>query len=303
MGAINSELIMIVNPQFFNYRLIIGSLIIALAVLTVYSFTSYQSIRANEQFLESEKHLMENELSQMILRYDDIMESNNLMSSQVKEAKRNAELTLDSLRILRSDLSVISKFKHQLTLLKTRNDHLFKAIDSLKDANLLLQREKLLAYNALKKERSTNNSLKKENEILSEHIKKGALLTANSFEARAYKSFLGRKKETRRATKADHIEVNFTLAQNALAEEGEKELYIQIVNPNNNVMADKGSTTFGDSSLIYSSRKTVNYRGDVMDITVDIEPNNNEKPLSKGTYFVNVFHKDRKLGATQVTLQ
>ncbi|WP_157514732.1 hypothetical protein [Mangrovimonas sp. TPBH4] len=246
---------------------------------------------------------MENELSQMILRYDDIMESNNLMSSQVKEAKRNAELTLDSLRILRSDLSVISKFKHQLTLLKTRNDHLFKAIDSLKDANLLLQREKLLAYNALKKERSTNNSLKKENEILSEHIKKGALLTANSFEARAYKSFLGRKKETRRATKADHIEVNFTLAQNALAEEGEKELYIQIVNPNNNVMADKGSTTFGDSSLIYSSRKTVNYRGDVMDITVDIEPNNNEKPLSKGTYFVNVFHKDRKLGATQVTLQ
>ena len=294
---------MIVNPQFFNYRLIIGSLIIALAVLTVYSFTSHQSIRANEQFLESEKHLMENELSQMILRYDDIMESNNLMSSQIKEAKRNAELTLDSLRILRSDLSVISKFKHQVTQLKTNNLHLFKAVDSLKDANLKLQREKLLAYTELKRERSTNNSLKIENKILSENIKKGALLTANSFEAKAFKSFFGHKKETNRATKADRIEVNFTLAENALAEEGEKELYIQIVNPNNNVLADKGSRFFGDSSLIYSSKKTVTYLGGVMDITIDIEPSENEKPLLKGTYFVNVFHKDRKLGATQVTLQ
>ena len=41
---------MIVNPQLFNYRLISGSLIVAIAVLTVFSFTNYQSIKAHEQF-------------------------------------------------------------------------------------------------------------------------------------------------------------------------------------------------------------------------------------------------------------
>ena len=93
-------LIMIVNPQSFNYRLIIGSLIVAVTILTVYSFTSFQSIRAHEQFLEQEKKLVESELSQMITRYDDVSISNDLLSAQLEEAKFNTKIALDSLRLL-----------------------------------------------------------------------------------------------------------------------------------------------------------------------------------------------------------
>ncbi|MEH6534896.1 MAG: hypothetical protein V7719_00780 [Psychroserpens sp.] len=294
---------MIVNPQSFNYRLIIGSLIVAVAVLTVYSFTSYKSIVAHQNFLEQEKKLVESELSQMITRYDDVSISNDLISSQLEDAKKRTQLTLDSLRMLRSELSVISKFKQQVFSLKFKNKTLFNAIDSLDQANKGLEREKLLAYNALRKQKRENSTLLKENENLEKSLEKGALLTANSFKARGYENFFGTKRSSIKAKRVHSIEVCFTLAENSLTRAGEKELYIQILNPRNNVIADKGAVTFGDSSLIYSAKQMIDYSNQVVEVCIDVDADIDEQPLVNGTYYISIFHKDRKLGSTEVKLK
>ncbi|MBO6605596.1 hypothetical protein [Psychroserpens sp.] len=294
---------MIVNPQSFNYRLIIGSLIVAVTILTVYSFTSFQSIRAHEQFLEQEKKLVESELSHMITRYDKVSVSNDLLSAQLEEAKLNTKITLDSLRLLRSDLSVLTKYRGQLYSLKLKNKELFNTIDSLNTVNQSLEQDKLLAYNELKKQQLANSSLIKENEVLEKSLEKGALLTANSFYAKGYQKFLGAKRPSVKAKRVQSIEVCFTLAENALTIAGEKELYIQIVNPKNNVVADKGSINFGNSSLIYSSKKVIEYTNEVVDVCVDVNADIEEQPLDPGTYYISIFHEDRKLGSTEVILK
>ncbi|MEY8849936.1 hypothetical protein AB9K26_14040 [Psychroserpens sp. XS_ASV72] len=293
---------MIVNPQLFNYRLIIGSLIVAVTVLSVFSYTNYQSIKAHQQFLEQEKKLVESELSQMISRYDEVSVTNKLISTQLEAAKKDTRSALDSIRMLRSNLSVVSRFKNQLYSIKQKNKSLFGTIDSLQLINENLQKEKLVTYSELQNQRKTNSTLIEENKYLTESLEKGALLTANSFEANSYASLLGNKLPTNKAKKVQQIEVCFTLAENALTEKGEKEIYIQIVNPQNNVMADKGAINFGNSSLIYSLKKIVQYDNEVVDICVDVEAENDERPLTKGTYFINVFNKDRKLGNTEVQL-
>ncbi|WP_298898435.1 hypothetical protein [uncultured Psychroserpens sp.] len=294
---------MIVNPQSFNYRLIIGSLIVAVAVLTVYSFTSYQSIVSHQQFLEQEKKLVESELSQMITRYDDVSISNDLISSQLEDAKKRTRITLDSLRMLRSDLSVLSKFKRQLFNLKARNKILFKTVDSLDEVNKNLEKQKLLAYNELRKQKRENSTLLKENEDLEKSIEIGAKLTANSFRAKGFEKFFGAKRSSNKAKRVQSIEVCFTLAENSLTEAGEKELYIQILNPRNNVVADKGAIHFGNSSLIYSARKVVNYDNKVIEVCIDVDADIDEQPLVSGMYYVSIFHEDRKLGSTEVKLK
>ena len=98
----------------------------------------------------------------------------------------------------------------------------------------------MLTHIELKKQLEVNSSLVKKNEFLNKTIEKGALLTANSFKAKAYQNYNGNLVETKKANKAQTIEVCFTLAENALTEKGDKELYIQIVNPKNNVVANKG---------------------------------------------------------------
>jgi hypothetical protein len=293
---------MIVNPQLFNYRLIIGSLIIAVAVLTVYSFTSYKSIASHQQFLEQEKKLVESELSQMITRYDDVSISNDLISSQLEDAKLATKLTLDSLRMVRSDLSILAKFKQQLFNIKLKNKTLFKTVDSLDQVNKGLEREKLLAYNELRKQKRENSTLVQKNKNLNESIEKGALLTANSFKAKGFEKFFGAKRSSTKAKRVHSIEVCFILAENSLTEAGEKELYVQIVNPKNNVVADKGSVNFGDSNLIYSAKEVINYNNDVVEVCIDVDADINDQPFEKGMYYISIFHKDRKLGSTQVNL-
>ena len=294
---------MIVNPQFFNYRLIIGSLIVAVTLLSVFSFTSYQSIAAQQQFLEQEKHLVEGELSQMIERYDDVFLTNNLITSKLKDAKSEAQMTLDSLKVLKTNLAVLSRLKQQLNNLKVKNKLLFSAIDSLNSVNQNLEADKLLAYNELRKEKSENNNLKKLNKNLNEDLEKAALLTANSFKAIGYKHSLGMRNTTTKAKHANSIEVSFSLAENILTKSGLKTIYIQILDPQNNVIADKGSVNFGNQSLIYSQKEIVNYSNTTMEICLDVKADNNEQPLSKGTYFITVFQDARRLGSTQVILK
>lgn len=275
---------------------------VAIAVLAVFSFTNYESIKTHQHFLEQEKKLVDSELTQILESYDEVAGNNDYLSSKLTDAKKVARLALDSLRLLKSDISVISRFKDQLIDIKNKNNQLFGIVDSLNSLNKDLEREKLLVYNELKKQRDSNSSLLERNQSLNKTIEKGALLTANSFKAKAYRNNNGRLYETKKAQNAETLEVCFTLAENALTEKGPKELYIQIVNPKNNVVADKGVVEFGDSSLIYSSKTIINYDNHVEDICTNIVSDPSDKPLLKGTYLISVFYKDRKLGNTKIVL-
>ncbi|WP_027127425.1 hypothetical protein [Gelidibacter mesophilus] len=291
---------MIVNPQFFNYRIIIGSLIVSIAVLGVVGFNTYQSNKAEQHFLEQEKKLVESELSQMILRYDELNQSGDILSAQLDSAKKNTSLALDQLRLMESDFSVFTRFKSELAVIKSKNNALFETVDSINTSNEHLQKDNRLAYIELDRQKEINNSLLKINASLKRNLEEGALLTANSFNAKAYKS--GNNAATTKASHANRIDVCFTLAENVLAEKGRKDIYIQILNPLNNVIANKGAVEFGKFLLLYSDRQVINYNNKVVDVCTTVRADSRDQPFAKGTYYVSVFHNERKLGSTQIEL-
>jgi len=294
---------MIVNPQLFNYRLIISSLLVVLTVLGIYSFTNYKSIKSYEEFLKQEKFLIEKELSEILTSYDELSQDYDLMSSQLQEAKLETKSALDSLRLLKSDLSIITKFKDQLSVLKTRSRVLLGAIDSLNAANLKLQQEKRYALNTIEKKTLAINVLEDTNDSLNKTIDEAALLKINSVEAKSYKLKLGKKRFTEKARRANAIDVCIKLTENPLTIKGKKDIYIQIVSPQGNVVADKGEVTFGNASLIYSKKENFNFDNKNLEICTAIVADDQDQPFSKGFYFINVFHKDRKLGGTSVKLK
>ncbi|MFC0603202.1 hypothetical protein [Winogradskyella pulchriflava] len=294
---------MIVNPQLFNYRLIISSLLVVLTVLGIYSFTNYKSIKSYEEFLKQEKSLIEKELSEMLSSYDDLSQDYDLMASQLQEAKLETKITLDSLRLLKSDLSIITKFKDQLSVLKTKSKVLLAALDSLNSANIKLQKEKRYALNTIEKKSITINELEQANDSLNKTIDDAAILKASSVEAQAYKLKSGTKRFTARARRANAIDVCIRLAENPLTIKGKKDIYIQIVNPQGNVIADKGEIVFGETSLIYSKKELFNFDNKNLEICTAIVADDEDQPFLKGYYFINVFHKDRKLGGTSIQLK
>ena len=293
---------MIVNPQLFNYRLITGSLIVAIAVLSIYSFTNYQSIQAHQQFLEQEKNLINIELSNMIKRYDEVSQKNNLITSQLDQAKEETQFALDNIKQLQDQLSVIPEIQHQVSVLQSKNKELNNAILSVNQKNADLEAENLKAYNELQNQLATNSSVLEENKNLKETLKKASVLTANSFKAIALNKVFGKTVVTSKATKTNSIEVSFTLGQNVFAEAGDKDIYIQILTPSNNVFADKGAINFGESSLIYSIKKIIPYNNTDLDVSISINAEEDDQPLIDGTYYISVFNKELKLGSTQLKL-
>ena len=89
------------------------------------------------------------------------------------------------------------------------------------------------------------------------------------------------------------------IAENGIAPEGSKEIYVQIIDPDNNIVADKGSVNFGDQSLIYSEKESVQYSNLALDLRFTIQ---NNEAFKTGNYYINVFENNRRLGGTQIEL-
>jgi len=294
---------MIVNPQLFNYRLIISSLLVVLTVLGIYSFTNYKSIKSYKEFLNQEKFLIEKELSEILTNYDELNQNYDLMSSELQKAKLETKDALDSLRLLKGDLSIITKFKDQLLVIKTKSKFLLNTIDSLNLANTKLKEEKRYALNTIKHKSIEISELEETNADLNKTIGEATILKANGIEAKAYKLKANKKRFTDKARRTNGIDVCIALTENSLTLKGEKDIFIQIVSPQGNVVSDKGEALFGNTSLIYSKKEVFNFDNKNLDICTTIIVGENDKPFVKGTYFINVFHKDRKLSATSIDLK
>ncbi len=294
---------MIVNPQLLNYRLIVSSLLIVLTVLGAYSIDKYKSVESYETFLEQEKVLIETELTELLSSYDALNKDYDLMSLQLKKAQEETRTALDSLRILEGNLSIVTKYKAQLAVLKLKSKTLLATIDSLNLVNKQLQEDKRYALNTIKKNSSTISDLEETNSVLNASLNTASVLKASHINAESYKLKSGKKRITDKAKRVNAIDVCITLNENALAERGNKDIYIQIVNPSGNVVSNTGEVVFGDSSLIYSQKKVVNYKNENLEICTPIIADNKDNPLLEGYYFVHVFHENTKLGSTSLKLK
>lgn len=88
---------MLVNTRFFNYKLIISSLLITLVVLSSVAFLSLKSLKSHQQFLAQEKKLVEKELSQVLSNITEIKKDKQTISSQLHETR----FQLDSIKASR----------------------------------------------------------------------------------------------------------------------------------------------------------------------------------------------------------
>jgi len=294
---------MVVNPKTFYNRLLISSLIISLLCIGGYNIYSYNKLQDQKAFLIEEKNIIQKELSQIVSRFDVLSVENKEIKIQLTNAKRRMLSLLDSNNYQKVDVNSLKSYKNQIEALKLERDNLILLTANLNAENLQLKEENDTASVKSVEQTNAYKALSKKNELLENNLEKAAVLTANSFKATAFKTkSSGKFIETNKAKRTDAIEVCFTLAENALAEAGEKELYIQILSPNSTVIGDKLSESFGDDTLIYSSKTSVNYTNNVVDICVTVNASDAEQEFVKGTHYVTVFNSAEKLGSTEIVL-
>ena len=283
-------------------KILIGLLVVLLVSLAGYTYTLIQQNKETVLFLEADKAEVQKELEALVVSYNEILQDNKLKDKDLIAARDRIIVLLDSVKDYNTNLSIITRYKAQVRGLKNERTQLFKRADSLLVVTQRLAIEKDSTTAVLIKTIKVVDSVTTANTQLFNSLEKGALIGISNLDATAIIVRKGGKiKETKRASRADKIRVCYTIAPNTLAQAGDRVLYVQVINPDNNIIGDKSNITFGQDLLTYSKSESVFYENQALDVCAIVGTAGQD--VLKGLYTINIFDAQRQIGSTTLMLK
>ena len=283
-------------------KILIGLLVVLLVSLAGYTYTLIQQNKETVLFLEADKAEVQKELEAIVVSYNEILQDNELKDKELIAARDRIVVLLDSVKNYKANLSIINRYKAQVRALKNERTQLFIRADSLLFVTQRLAIEKDSTTAVLNKTIKVVDSVTTANTQLFNSLEKGALIGITNLDATAIIVRKGGKlKQTKRASRADKIRVCYTIAPNTLAQAGDRVLYVQVINPDNNIIGDKSNITFGQDLLTYSKSEIVFYENKALDVCAIVGTAGQD--VLKGLYTINIFDAQRQIGSTTLMLK
>lgn len=254
--------------------------------------------------LISEKDQMQNELTAMLAKYDSLQTTNGSLSADL-EAERAKIIELQQqLEKATGDASSMRKYKNEVAALKKKQTELEQEIVALKQANEQLQGENTKVKGDLESQKTENRALTNENMNQAATIAKGKLLTAVDITAEGLQVKGTKEKSTTKAKKVDKIKTCFILAENKIADRGNKEIYVRIEDPSGAVLAkglgESNEITVNGQKVAFSSKEDVQYDNAAQTVCVAF---NKTVELAKGTYKITIYSDKTEIGNTSFVLK
>jgi FtsZ-binding cell division protein ZapB len=276
---------------------IIALVLLAAVVVLFYRLndTKKQAVQT-EQYLETQKKSLTNELQDLIGEYDNLKTNNDTLNQKLTEQQEKIKKLL---AYRASDIQKITLYEKELKTLRQVLKSYIAQVDSLTTQNQQLVQENTDVRGKLDVAREENTKLSTEKDNLSSQVQKAAVITTSNIVVTPLNKRGKDENKTKNITK---LKVCFTLRENAIAAAGTKEVFIRITRPDNMVLAySEGDVfTFQGESIVYSAKRQIEY--DNKDIDVCIFWDNNNK-LIVGTYTVDIFTDGALIGTTKFDIK
>lgn len=281
-----------------NYLAVIKVSVVVLSVSIVtlvaklYSFES--QIKELNESIELDKKIHNNEINEILIRYDSVLIKNIRLQ---KESSLNTYKATDSNPVY--DTS-IKKLKGSISILEKNNTSKERRLANLnsilktKQIDLESNKEEILNLNS--KIAKLHSEIK--SSVGDMELKK---LKAKNVSAIGSKVVSEKILETKRLKGTEKIKVCFTLEDNPSVEKGDKDIFIQIINPKSNIVSKAPAVLeIKNKTLFYSAKTTINYAKENVDVCVLVDAHKNN--LIKGNYIVNIFSGINLIGNTNLIL-
>jgi ElaB/YqjD/DUF883 family membrane-anchored ribosome-binding protein len=285
-----------------KFKVLVGLLSAMLIALAVYTVSLYNDSKNTATGLEQQKTEIELELQDLIANYDEVIQENELKDKDLLSARERIEILLDSVRGAEANVALIRRYKVEIGRLKDERKLLFKRADSLIKANQMLAIQMDSTNTILSETIRIVDSVGEENIAMAETIKKGSVVKATDLRGEAViirKN--GKIVDTRRASRADKVRACFTLAPNIVAKKGDRLLFIQVINPENNLLGERAAIEYEEGTLNYSATTKVFYEQEELDVCVLVDAT--EENLVSGRYIINVFDGPDQVAAAAMVLK
>ena len=229
--------------------------------LSVKYYKISDDFKAYTENSELENKVLESQLTEILHKYDSLSFKNKI----------------DSLR-----------FDEQIKLVQSgKASKKISKFNSIEDSIVFFAKQQQSSKDVLSKINTVSNSKKGS---------KTAQLTALNVNAKGVKIYSDAYKMSE--AKIQQLRVCFTLEENQLAHSGNKTIYVQVVNPKNQIISTGNTSVESDTNikLQYSASVNANYQKLDTDVCtyVDLE----QKKTIKGKYKINIYHDFVKIGTS-----
>ena len=268
-----------------------------------YTSQLYKEKNETETQLTKEKELVMNDLSNMAKQYDLAIGENEVANAKLVDAKDRIQGLIDSLKVSETNVKSLWRYKSKYAALQKEMDVLLEENDKLKVENELLATSLDSTKVRLEERTMFTDSLLVQNTALAEVVENAAVLSTVGLKGfGVIERTSGKLIPTERAGRTDKIRVCFTVAKNSLVQSGDQELYVQVIDPNNNTLGVNEQVEFGDKILNYSLVSKFNYENSNLNICEFVLAKGDNK-FEKGRYIVNVFNEKDLVSSSEFTLR
>ena len=284
-------------------KAIIGVLAILLIGSLIYIFkltSDATTLQTTVTTVKSEKESVLKDLEDLKTNYDAAIAENTTMSDELIDERDKVVKLIADLKASKGDNASLQKYKTQYKAMEQKMQNLMQEVAVLKKQNQTLTTNLDSTIVVLEDNKKYNQVLVGQNEQLAKTVELGSKLSITNLKTASYKvRSSGKQIATDKASRTDMLKINFTVAENKIAKSGDKTYYVQVIDSKNNVLGDKATISFGETSLTYSFTTTVKYENKTVEVSEQLPG----KDFAKGTYFVNVFDKGELVSKSSFSLR
>ena len=300
------------NRKKTNQPLWLYALLGLLAIALVFFIVRNSSLRTDKEALEAEQEMQrldfQAEVDSLMKVHNDLKESYGELSQELAEKDSIIQADAVEIKKLLDSQWDYNRIKKKMTQLQEISQRYVRQMDSLYTVNRELVAENERIREEYQNERRQNTNLTRQKEELTNKVNQAATMRISNYSAQAVR-FKGSGKEsvTDRASRAERIRIDFTVAANELIKPGTKLFYVRIADPKRAIISkgsgDEYSFKANGETLQFTEKVRVNYDGKETAVRAYYtKPDAYE--LMPGTYFIDVYEEGGKvIGQTTVDLK
>lgn len=287
--------------------LLITAAVIAIAAIGGLGWYVYQLKADNDELIETfalEKEEMEDEYTQLAIQYEGykLKVNNDSLEQKLEDQRLKMQRLVEELKQTKAqDARKISALKKELATVRSVLKHYIAQVDSLNRVNERLVAENTEIKGQMQRVQTQAQQIRQQNETLNKKVTVAAQLKATAVTV----SSLNKKGKVEKKNKVKDLvqfQVQFSLAANVTAEVGDKDIYVRILRPNEEVLTNQSSGQFKYENIMldYSAKRTIEYNGEEQQVIIYYK---NVATLDKGDYSVEIFADGNQIGRGSITLK
>ena len=249
------------------------AIVIVLLALVAVGYVIYhqrQQMADMAEMFALEKEELSDEYAELSLQYEGYKFSvgNDSLVALLTTEQMKVQRLMEELRTIKAtNTRRITELKKELeTLRKIMRNYVIQ-IDSLNAENGRLRNENERVTQQYRQATSAAAQLTREKEKLTERVTLASRMDATAIQVRPVTS---RGKDAKKIDKIAQLVLTFHLAKNITAPVGEKNIYVRIMRPDDDILTkpNSGVFAFENRNISYSMMKTIEYEGEELPVTM-----------------------------------